>query len=441
MIQNFGVVLDTLRAIIPYGPIPLYAESLRVHRALVSAILTKTSISECLTGCIKDFTSLWDMDDVEIFNRSSLLRQPFAVTSIRHGNEFDLANSAVLAAANVINRRITLGTRTIQANPTREVSRETIVTVAFVTPGSLVPTGVWRGLAVVVVFAMEVTITCSMSYVMLQHGMYLGTYLLLCVTVTTIISFGLRRAVKPRFGNRMALEKDRLATAKGAAALDIHVVADSWNSCRLSVLCGYSSQLHSLTNIPIRCSRPALLTWACRLLAAVLTTQAALLAAVSNTEGNERWTSLVWIAAYLCLSLLKRVLHAIVGPENILSEQPGAIETSPPLVFSSRRAALVFISLLPVSEKVDRWAWWDVFMPDNARRREYLSTFEMAEAFIISRDWKTKAPHWKNMIVPETKVGPNIPLKEALHVLESQPFRNALKRYLEVMLTGKVFSE
>lgn len=42
-----------------------------------------------------------------------------------------------------------------------------------------------------------------------------------------------------------------------------------------------------------------------------------------------------------------------------------------PIHFSGRRAALLFITLLPVSHKADRWAWWDVFMPDKERRPKH----------------------------------------------------------------------
>lgn len=320
-------MLSTFRSIAPYLPVPLYAENLRVQRALASAILTRNSVSECLTGCINDLASLWDMDDFQVFGKSGLMERPFAVQSIRYGNLFDLANPEILRAAKVIMQRTPLS---LVSQTKQEAVRETIVTVAFARPRPHTERDHWRGMAVGIFFLVEVTLTCSTAYIMSQHDMYLATCLLVCVAMTTTITFGLRQNMKPLFGNKKAVEKDRQLTARGLppAALDVHVVADSWNSSKLSVLCGYSSQLHALTNIPVRCTHPTLLVWACRALALVLTAQAAFLAAVASTFDDERWSSLVWLAAYFCMAMLKKALHAIIGPENVLSEQPGALEVA-----------------------------------------------------------------------------------------------------------------
>jgi hypothetical protein len=179
-----------------------------------------------------------------------------------------------------------------------------------------------------------------------------------------------RWKVNPIFGNKHAILADQALTATGGAALDVHVIADNWNSSRLDVLCGYSSQLHSLTNIPIRIDGPRILRWSCRLLALVLILQAALLASIPNSTDADQWSGALWLLMYSLMSFIKNILQYIY-PKTLLEKQPASVEYLEPIHFSGRMGALLFIAMLPVSQKAERWAWLDVYMPDNNRRRTF----------------------------------------------------------------------
>jgi hypothetical protein len=93
-----------LQSIIVYAPVPLFAESLRVRKALVSAILTHHSVSPCLTGCIKDLERLWEIDDFELLGQFEDSPTK-VVTSLRHGNTFQLANKAILDGCKLTGRK------------------------------------------------------------------------------------------------------------------------------------------------------------------------------------------------------------------------------------------------------------------------------------------------------------------------------------------------
>ncbi|KAH8748289.1 hypothetical protein F5883DRAFT_583026 [Diaporthe sp. PMI_573] len=431
-----GGVVDTLRSIAPYAPIPLFAENLRTQEELVSAVMTRHSVSSCLTGCIRDFRRLWNVDYLELFGQSHDPR-PLAVTSIRHGNVFDLANAAILETAGIVRRHDPLAANPKTANP----RRETIVYVSFITPSHpdrprLSGAKWW---AAVSLFILEMAFAIGTAALVVRRGMILGAALLICVGFSQVLIFGLRLLNDPIFGNQAAVQSDRALTARNGAALDVHVIADSWNSSKISVVCGYSSQLHALSNIPVRTTRALALKWCCRALAVVLATQAALLAAITNAEGDERWSSLLWLAFYFLMLLLKKGLHAVVGLEHLLEKQPASVQVMEPLRFSGRRAALVFISMLPVSEKVDRWAWWDVFMPDNDRRRSFHAELESSPLLTEATRWQQQIPDTSMNEKTEGKssVPANSALEEAAGVIKGPTSRAYLKRYLDVVFPGE----
>jgi hypothetical protein len=139
--------------------------------------------------------------------------------------------------------------------------------------------------------------------------------------------------------------------------------------------------------------------------------------------------------------LLKRALHLFIGPENLLEKQPAGVEMTGPLHFSSRRAALVFISMLPVSEKANRWAWLDVYMPDNDRRRSFQDEKESSTLFRNATRWQQ---HVLDSSIDETVDGElntisHSILKEAYEVLSNDPCSTLLTNYLDVVFprTGK----
>jgi hypothetical protein len=360
------------------------------------------------------------------------------VTSIRHGNVFDLANAALLETAGIVRRHDPLA-----ANPkTANLLRETILYVSFVTPShpdDLPRLSGAKWWAAVSLFILEIAFTTGTAALIVRRDMILGAALLVCVVFSQILTFGLRLLNDPIFGNQAAVHSDRALTARNGAALDVHVIADSWNSPKISVVCGYSSQLHALSNIPVRTNRALALKWSCRALAVVLATQAALLAAVTNAEGDERWSSLLWLAFYFLMLVLKKGLHAITGSEHLLEKQPASVEVMEPLHFSGRRAALIFISMLPVSRRVDRWAWWDVFMPDNDRRRSFHTELESSRLFTEATRWQQQVPD--TSMSEKTEREPSVPansvLEEAAGVINGPTCRAYLERYLDVVFPSE----
>ncbi|KAJ4136503.1 hypothetical protein NW768_004117 [Fusarium equiseti] len=423
---------NSLRHIAPWTPIPLFAESLRVQHALISAVMTRHSMSTCLTGCIRDFRRLWNIDYLELFGRSDSPRLP-SVTSVRHGNAFDLANGAFLEAAGIVR----LHDPMISKPEATEAFRETNVYVSFVTPSDpmIAKKSSAKLWAVMLLSLFEMAFALVITAILIQRRILLGTALLICVTLSQIFCIVLRMANDPIFANQAAIHSDREATVANGAALDVHVIADSWNSSRISVICGYSSQLHALSNIPIRITRPFILKWASRSLALILTIQAALLAATTNAEGEERFSSLVWLAFYVFTLLLNKALHLLIGPENLLEKQPATAEMTGPLHFSSRRSALVFISMLPVSNKADRWAWWDVYMPDNDRRRSFQDEIERSALFHNASKWQHHGSDSLKHERPDSEISAisQSLVKEAYEVLISDPCSTLLRQYLEAV--------
>jgi hypothetical protein len=68
------------------------------------------------------------------------------------------------------------------------------------------------------------------------------------------------------------------------------------------------------------------------------------------------------------MSFVERLMQ-YVYPKILFEKNPASIQRLEPMHFSGRRAALLFIAMLPVSHRANRWGWWDAFMPENPRRR------------------------------------------------------------------------
>ncbi|KAL8905964.1 MAG: hypothetical protein Q9171_006462 [Xanthocarpia ochracea] len=207
------------------------------------------------------------------------------------------------------------------------------------------------------------------SVISVKHGssfpLQNQTVLQLAVLILAI----LRSSTHPIIANQSEISKFCKDTAKGLSTLDIHVIANHWNEKHLNVVCGYTSHLHALTSIPLQVSRPRLLLWAGRGLAIVLLIQAASLASSIGDESNAR-LSLSWLALYILVLAPPWILNAY-HPESGYENYTATLTKVPPIRFSCRRATLVFISRLPSSSQayVEKWAWTNVFMPDNTRRK------------------------------------------------------------------------
>ncbi|KAI1366248.1 hypothetical protein F5Y08DRAFT_301662 [Xylaria arbuscula] len=427
-------VLSTLRDVIPYAPIPLFAENLRTHRSLLSAMLSPYYLPECVTGSVRDFRTLWDINYWDVFGNEQS-NPSLVTTSMRHGNSFEAANSILLEASGIVRPRLP---PTPGSHMPKRVFRETVVNLSFVTVTCEQQPfwNRWQSYVLVLIFSLMVAVQLTGAIFAVRKDLLVGASLLLCITILQVLEFALRASIYPIFGNQHALASDKARTARQEAALDVHILAKNWNATSLSVACGYSSHLHALTNIPVRITRPILFRWLCRALAIVLTVQAALLASVTNADGDARWASLIWLAGYVLNSLLKQALYRVIGQENLLAKQGGVVNSVQPLHFSGHMAALAFIALLPASHKADSWAWCDAFMPNNGRRQQFQDQIQRLEQYQIARTWQNRLPsdqvlfHQRNYI-DDTIVGSA--LDEALEAFCRPGVTDALNAYFSTV--------
>lgn len=369
-------MLSSILTITAYAPIVLFTESLRVQRTMVASILNHRSIAPAITGCAKDFHRLWHLDDVQLLGNFTDERAASA-TSVKHGSNFPLQNQTALQLAGVLRRDLgAAGGAIVPYEPavgkSFETRRETVVHLSFVIPhherrGNEGSRWLLAICWTVTVLEFAAPIVLGAYMVLWRH--YIGVFLMTSISLSVLILAVLRCATRPVMANESEMAKFRKDPAAGLAKLDVHVVADHWNDRNLNVVCGYTSHLHALTNIPLQVSRPRLLLWAGRGLAAVMLLQAASLASLIGDKNNA-WLSLSWLALYLCMLAPPWLLNAY-DPEAASEHCTATLTKIPPIHFSCRRAALVFISRLPSSGQahVDRWAWTNVFMPDNPRRK------------------------------------------------------------------------
>ncbi|RDW58740.1 hypothetical protein BP6252_13216 [Coleophoma cylindrospora] len=418
--------MDRFLYAVNYAPIALFAESRRVQQALVSTIMTNNNISPALTGCIKDAGWLWEL------NASDILGQPedtvpFVVSSVRHGNSFPLANKAMLTWLELIGAKHPVSSRAVTGG-----ARETTVNVSFISPAvTSTANRRWDRLLCMAISTFVTGSTCLLCLLPAVNGYWIGTGLIACVSLSQLLLAVLRQLISPVFANMKALDSDQRLRVPGGAALDVHVIATNWNSSKLDVLCGYSSQVHSFTNLPVRVNRPVLLRWSARVLALVLTTQAALLACLTNINPEEKWSSLLWLGTYIVLYLVARIMNYLHNP-RLYTMQPGTEGSSQSFTFSGRIAALIFIAMLPVSHRANRWSWWDGFMPNNERRQELQRQLESSNSFNNPADLE-----WDQS--PQQVEQENIPLitkemiKETTTAYNRPAFKSRLLSYKESM--------
>lgn len=442
--------MEAIESIAPYLPMFLLMDNLRVTRAVVSAVLMNTAVSGGLAGSMRDCVNLWYLDHQGLGHLETGSRG-FSVASIRHGNSFDLVNEAILETANLVGqsrRTCNMDVRS-EGETAAGTYRHTTVYVSFLHPGNIhgqdsKAKRLWhRGVFCLTVLVQFILLLIPAS-ILLWKDFIVAGFLLICIMSAQIVIYSTGYLVKPIFANGAAMELDKSKTARDGAALDVHIVAEGWNSSHLYVLCGYSSQLHSLTNIAIRSSSPRVFLWLCRILSFILASQAALLAGTTNSEKEKRWSGMIWLTALFAIALVKKGIQAAVGTENVLISQPASLETIEPIHFSGRRAALVFVSMLPVSEKSDRWAWLDVFMPNNPRRQELQQVLESSADFQETKDWAISAQPARSapasMITRKAERGGFVEevLSEAVAAFRRPKFRDGVRRYLETVFPSKL---
>ena len=221
----------------------------------------------------------------------------------------------------------------------------------------------------------EILLEISIGAAMGAFGVWDGSLLMGCMVVNTIMLLFLQRRTSIIFAKVNDLKDDKKKTAADGAALDVHVISESWNSCHLDVLVGYSSQLHGLTNLPAWIVSSWTIPVTSRILSVVLLTQAAVLASLMGASGLDAVVPLVWLAVYTLTQIPPAMIQRKY-PNAILAPQPATVHSTGTLHFTSRRSALAFIAMLPVTSKVPKWDWVDVFMPNNKRRQEWQDDLE-----------------------------------------------------------------
>ena len=216
---------------------------------------------------------------------------------------------------------------------------------------------------------LEILLIVGLAALMGSIRMVRGCVLMICMglNATSLLIIRGKCAIVFKKAKDMAL--DRQNTVSGGAALDVQILTPSWNSSHLDVLCGYSSQLHSLTNLAVDVTNPRMIPMCCRFLAVVLAVQAAILASLLCASGINAITSTIWLGVYVLMLVPPEVIRRKYS-SSVVQRQPGAVNSAKTFIFSSRRSAHIFIAMLPVSSKTSRWDWLDVFMPNNQRRKE-----------------------------------------------------------------------
>ncbi|KAF3209578.1 hypothetical protein TWF106_010932 [Orbilia oligospora] len=355
-----------------YAPLALYADSLRVNSALISVIGSKLAIPTPITGCVKDLSRIWSISSLEILSNYSS-SSGTSVSSVRHGNAFPLMNEALLKHLAYIGRGdLNEDSRDPEPNYQKATVHITYLTPTTSTPKhSLLPI---FSLSWIITGA-EILALLSICIVLFFNGLVLGAIPMCCLTANKILLLILRQCTGLVFANKAALEKDKSATVAGGAALDAHIITRNWSAPDIDVIVGYSSQLHSLTNIPIRISGWKRVRYMSRLMILILIIQATTLAGLFNTKSKDVWGSIVWMGCYLIM-LIPPSLMSHLSPDMLLESQPSVAKRLPPIDFRSRKAALVFIGTLPGIERrfeVGRWDYMDPFIPNNPRRNRWLA--------------------------------------------------------------------
>jgi hypothetical protein len=362
-----------LTTIVSYLPIAMYAESLHLQTALASVIASTFTIPPPLTGCIRDFSEIWRLKSSKIISGPDT----FIVASLRHGSIFPLANKNLLDLARITGRESHI-------EDSAEFWRPVVLHLSYLTPARRSEEHVRLRMMYTIAVSVAVAGLLVASSISFLHGFYIGGILLLCLLLNLILLSLLQWSTGPIFSRQSDIAKDTTIGATGGAAVDVHVVAESFNASEMHVLIGFSAHLHSLTNIPIRIRSWRTVVWATRLVGVVLVVQAAALGSQFGANGKQVIGCGFWQIAYVLLLISSRLM-ASRCPDALLRHQPTSADRLGHMVFSNRRAALAFIATLPVSRKAGQWDWMSGFVPADERRKRWEA--EMAQGGLtVDRD-------------------------------------------------------
>lgn len=404
--------------LISYLPIALFAENLRAQSSVLSGICCSSSLATPLTGCVKDLSRLWRLSFYELFGSFNSDRQCVA-TSVRNGITFPLVNLGFLELAGLI------GDAPIDDLNTLDYARPVTVSLSFIYPFRNPATFVTSPSFWVrhCINGFHAICHIGLGMIFAYYGLYIGAILMLCLLILDGLQAILRHTTSAIFSSPIGNDGKPLPLFEDAP-LDVHVVASSWNASHLNVFVGYSVQLHALTNIPIRSTRPELVLWLLRSLDVTLIAQAAALACLSsgnNTQVYQSLGSVAWLACYLLMYLPTHYINSR-APSLFLENQPGDMFKLRPIVFSKRSAALAFIATLPVDQRDQvGFSWMDSFIPDNPRRQVWLKKIQ--KNLLFSETAKDD-----ELVEPEgDDISPVI--REVKARLDDPSYKSALKQF------------
>lgn len=165
-----ATTLTRIISIISYLPIAMYAESLRVNSAIVAAVISDITIPPPLTGCVKDFSRVWNLrpSDILAGSKHSL------VASLRHGNQFPLVNEALLDLACITKRRL-------HPEDYEELWRPVIVNISYLTPFSSNSQHDRLHMLRFIIVSAEIILIATCSGLLFFFRLYIGGSLLLCL--------------------------------------------------------------------------------------------------------------------------------------------------------------------------------------------------------------------------------------------------------------------
>ncbi|KAH7130483.1 hypothetical protein B0J11DRAFT_602835 [Dendryphion nanum] len=405
--------------IISYMPIALYAEDLRVQNTLLNAILGRNYISTPMTGCIKDIHRIWNMRESELYGELNK-SLPYTVASLRHGNMFPLVNMQVLNLGGLLE----YGKGRDGTQHDGMLYRSTVVNVSFLytdykKQGGGIQWTYRIATCIQVIILLAVAAVCGI------YKLHVCTLMITCMVFNHLVLLYIHHKADPVFGKAASRFTASREKVPGGATLDTHIVTAHANADEINVLCGYSSQLHSLTNIPIRTSNFRLVRRASRCLLMSLVVQAAALLSLVGNGTKQGLSSIIWLALYVMMNFAAGWLNGVLCGCNVLDHQPGTASNLPSMVFSGRKAAMAFIAQLPVTAKADKWAWADVFMPNNERRRMWEADMEKCRPYLHAKSVEQEEALLKSISLPNSMT-----LIEVKKAYKSPKFSKSLGAYM-----------
>ena len=411
--------------VLSYIPIALYAEDLRVQSTLLNAILRKNYIPTPMTGCVKDIHRLWNLGESELYGEFGQ-GLPYMVASMRHGNTFPLVNRQVLSLGGLLEGGRERGLYQHDGM----LYRSTVVNVSFLFSRSLERDdghGKMRWTYRLVAFA-QLMVLITVAIVCGFYGLRICTLLIACQLFNWMVLLFVHLKAKPIFGkaaSRFLASRDKVL---GGASLDTHIISAHANADTINVVCGYSSHTHSVTNIPIRTNDFRFIRRASRCLMISLLIQAAALVSLVGNGTKQGIAPIIWLALYVLMNFAATVVDKVQIGANVLDHQPGTVSNLPSMVFSGRKAALVFIAHLPVTLKANKWAWVDVFMPNNERRRKWEAEIDMGRPYLDAQS-TTEEEGLLNSISNPNQMA----LAEVKKAFSSPNFSKSLGAYLSAV--------